>query len=51
MNTSSIIAMRILELCEEGNYAVNDLSTLSAVRQAAVNGIVNGKTKNAPLRH
>lgn len=45
MNTSRAIAMRILELCEERNYTVNYLSTLSAVRQSTV----NGTTKNAGI--
>ncbi len=49
MNISQAVAFRILELCKEKEITVNKLSTMSAVTQSTVNGIVNNKSKNIAI--
>uniref|UniRef100_UPI003FEFE1D1 helix-turn-helix domain-containing protein n=1 Tax=Candidatus Fimivicinus sp. TaxID=3056640 RepID=UPI003FEFE1D1 len=40
---------RILELCEENNFTVNYLATISGVPQSTLNNIVNGRNNSTTV--
>ena len=46
MNTKEAVAMRILELCQEREIAVNALATISGVSPSTVYSMLNEKIQN-----
>lgn len=46
MRTKEAIANRILQLCDERNMTVNELSNISGVSPSTVYSILNEKSKN-----
>lgn len=46
MDTQTVIAERIRQLCDERHITPNKLSTISAVPQATIKSILNGESKN-----
>ena len=46
MRTKEAIANRILQLCKEGNIAVNELANISGVSPSTVYSILNEKSQN-----
>ncbi len=50
MEYYEIYARRIMELCEEYDYTINRLSTLSGVKQSTLDNIVRGGSKNPKIR-
>ena len=46
MNTKEAVAMRILELCQEREIAVNALATISGVSPSTVYSMLNEKSQN-----
>lgn len=46
MNTSEVVAARILALCKERSITPNGLSNIAAVPQATIKSILNGESQN-----
>ena len=46
MDTRSVVAQRIRDLCKDKNYTPNKLATVSAVPQATIKSILNGESQN-----
>ena len=46
MDTRTVVANRILQLCKKFNITPNKLSTISAVPQATIKSILNGESQN-----
>ena len=46
MDTREVIALRILQLCQERGLTPNGISNVAAVPQATVKSILNGESKN-----
>ena len=50
MTYSDVIINRLKSLCEQKGITVNNLATLSGIRQSTVENIMAGKTKNPKLK-
>lgn len=46
MNTKEAVALRIVELCNERNIAINTLANLSGVSPSTVYSMLNEKSQN-----
>ena len=46
MDTRQAVAERILQLCEERNWALNALARRSAIPPSTLKNIINGESKN-----
>ena len=46
MNTKEAVALRIIELCNERNIAVNELANISGVSPSTVYSMLNEKSQN-----
>ena len=46
MNTKEAIALRIVELCNQRNIAINALANISGVSPSTVYSMLNEKSKN-----
>ena len=46
MDTRSVIAARIIQLCQERNIPPNGLSNIAAVSQSTIKSILNGESQN-----
>ena len=46
MNTKQAIANRILALCEERRFAINELANISGISPSTVYSILNEKSQN-----
>lgn len=46
MDTKTVVATRILQLCKENNLTINGLARLSAVPPSTLKNILNGVSKN-----
>ncbi|MBE6948769.1 MAG: helix-turn-helix transcriptional regulator [Ruminococcaceae bacterium] len=46
MNTKEAVALRIIELCDKNNIAINSLANISGVSPSTVYSMLNEKSKN-----
>ena len=46
MNTQEAVALRIIELCDKNNIAINSLANISGVSPSTVYSMLNEKSKN-----
>lgn len=46
MNTKEAVAHRIIELCQEHNFAVNALANISGVAPSTIYSMLNQKSQN-----
>lgn len=49
MTIGLAVKERILQLCEERDWSINKLCTISGVTQSTVNNIVSGRNKSATV--
>lgn len=49
MNTTSVVRDRILQLCNERDWAIHKLATESAVSPSSVKNILYGKSKDPKI--
>lgn len=50
MTYADAISHRLLQICEERNITVNQLSTLSGISHTTIHDLVTGKSKNVKLK-
>ena len=49
MTVGEAVRQRIIQLCQERNISVNELSSISGVTQSTVNNIVSGRNNSATV--
>ena len=50
MTYADTISHRLLQICEERNITVHQLSTLSGISHTTIHDLVTGKSKNVTLK-
>ena len=49
MNVGEAVKQRILELCQQQNLSINQLSNMSGVTQSTVHNIISGRNRSTTI--
>ena len=49
MNVGEAVKQRILELCQQQNLSINQLSSISGVTQSTVHNIISGRNRSTTV--